>query len=112
MEAGIHQYLLNASNQQFSVDQIKELSTEIASFIAACNAAGLDSSQVFVKGDVAAKLNDFFTALVDFNRRLALEHKIEYVVPLEKPESSLQALAEIQSQLLFQSSAIASINAA
>jgi len=112
VEAGIQQYLANASHQRFYAEQINELWKEIARFLDACKAAGLDSSQVFLKGDVAVILNEVYNALVDFNRRLAVEHKMKYCAPLEKPKSSHQTLAEIKEQLLFQSRAIEAVNAA
>ncbi|MFQ3789626.1 hypothetical protein [Halomonas sp. A29] len=106
LQEKMSEYLIAASQQDFSLANIQALSKEISTFMKSCDAAGISPDKIFADRQIAIKFKEVYDALVDFNSRLARSKEVTYEHPLNIGDNSAQILRGISKQLNIQKALI------
>lgn len=106
LQKKMSEYLISASQQDFSLANIQTLSSEISAFMKNCDTAGISPDKVFADRQTAIKFKEVYDALVDFNSRLARSKEVTYEHPLNIGDNSAQVLLGISKQLSIQKTLI------
>ncbi len=74
-------YLVSASRQEFSLDDMRDLARELDKFLKNCDAAGVTPDELFITKEAQRNLNEIYESLVNFNYEVAEKQGLTYDLP-------------------------------